>query len=88
MGDGRPNPGGDGARHWTLPLLNQLRDYRPAWLRDDLVAGLSVAAVALPTAIAYPAIVNLPPETGIYAATIPTISRATSRIRPTYSTVP
>jgi high affinity sulfate transporter 1 len=58
------------------PLLAQLRDYRPSWLRDDLVAGLSVAAVALPTAIAYPAIVDLPPVTGIYAATVPTIAYA------------
>jgi high affinity sulfate transporter 1 len=72
MGEGRPG----GGTRWTLPLLSQLREYRPAWLRDDLVAGLSVAAVALPTAIAYPAIVDLPPETGIYAATIPTIAYA------------
>ena len=47
-----------------LPLLGQLRGYRAAWLRADLLAGLSVAAVALPTAIAYPAIIGLPPETG------------------------
>jgi high affinity sulfate transporter 1 len=58
------------------PLVDQLRDYRAAWLRDDLVAGLSVAAVALPVAIAYPAIVDLPPATGIYAATVPTIAYA------------
>ncbi|MFO1061148.1 MAG: SulP family inorganic anion transporter [Dongiaceae bacterium] len=63
-------------RGWAPPLVAQLRGYRPAWLRDDVVAGLSVAAVALPTAIAYPAIVGLPPVTGIYAATIPTVAYA------------
>src|SRR3954451_6505835 len=67
---GGPGPG----RRWSLPLWAQLRGYRPSWLRDDVLAGLSVAAVALPTAIAYPAIVNLPPETGIYAATVPSVA--------------
>jgi MFS superfamily sulfate permease-like transporter len=37
-------------------------------LVSDLMAGLAVAAVALPTGIAYPAIAGLPAETGIYAA--------------------
>jgi len=50
-----------------LPLLDQLRRYRPAWLKSDLAAGLSVAAVSLPSAIAYPAIAGLPTEVGIYA---------------------
>ncbi|WP_374368526.1 SulP family inorganic anion transporter [Dongia sp.] len=51
-----------------LPLLSQARDYRPAWLKYDLSAGLSVAAVSLPSAIAYPAIAGLPLETGLFAA--------------------
>jgi high affinity sulfate transporter 1 len=59
-----------------LPLLGQLRGYRAAWLRADLLAGLSVAAVALPTAIAYPAIMGLPPETGLYAAILPPVGYA------------
>jgi high affinity sulfate transporter 1 len=37
-------------------------------VRSDVSAGLAVAAVAVPTAIAYPAIAGLPPETGIYAS--------------------
>lgn len=51
-----------------LPLCRQLKDYRPQWLKLDLAAGLSVAAVSLPSAIAYPAIAHLPVETGIFAA--------------------
>lgn len=51
-----------------LPLVNQFKDYRAGWLSNDVVAGLSVAAVSLPSAIAYPAIAGLPLQTGIFAA--------------------
>src|SRR6185369_16847130 len=50
-----------------LPILDQLRSYQPAWLKSDLAAGFSVAAVSLSSAIAYPAIAGLPTEVGIYA---------------------
>src|SRR5690348_843902 len=58
--------------HWRsglgwLPLVGQLRGYQPDWLRSDLAAGLSVAAVSLPSAIAYPAIAGLPIEVGLFA---------------------
>jgi len=52
----------------SVPLIAQLRDYRLPWLTRDIAAGLSVAAVSLPSAIAYPAIVGLPTETGLFAA--------------------
>ena len=54
--------------HRIFPILEQVTLYRRAWLPIDLLAGLSVAAVALPTAIAYPAIAGLPPQVGLYAA--------------------
>jgi len=50
-----------------LPLVSQLGGYRPEWFKSDLTAGLSVAAVSLPTAIAYPAIAGLPIEMGLFA---------------------
>ena len=59
-----------------MPFLDQLRGYRAQWLGADLLAGLSVAAVALPTAIAYPAIIGLPPQTGLYAAILPPVGYA------------
>jgi high affinity sulfate transporter 1 len=53
---------------WTkLPILAQLRAYRAGWLKFDLAAGLSVAAVSIPSAIAYPAIAGLPTEVGLFA---------------------
>ena len=59
-----------------LPIFSSLSGYRPAWLRDDVAAGLAVAAVGLPSAIAYPAIAGLPPETGIYASIAPLVAYA------------
>jgi SulP family sulfate permease len=55
-------------RGFRLPLLESLSEYRAAWLKDDVSAGVAIAAVALPSAIAYPAIAGLPPETGLYAS--------------------
>lgn len=46
-------------------LLEMLAGYRREWLRHDLAAGVSVAAVALPTAIAYAEIVGLDPVVGL-----------------------
>jgi high affinity sulfate transporter 1 len=63
---GKPSPPSWLSQAW-LPLLGQLGSYRSDWLRADLAAGLSVAAVALPSAIAYPAIAGLPIETGLFA---------------------
>jgi high affinity sulfate transporter 1 len=59
-----------------FPILGQLGGYRIGWLWSDLLAGLSVAAVALPTAIAYPAIADLPAEVGLYAAILPAVGYA------------
>jgi len=58
---------------WTFPLRMPagLAGYQPAWLSRDISAGLAVAAVGLPSAIAYPAIAGLPPQTGLYASIAP-----------------
>ncbi|MDK1388305.1 SulP family inorganic anion transporter [Sinorhizobium sp. 8-89] len=59
-----------------LPLIANLAGYRAGWLRSDVSAGLAIAAVGLPSAIAYPAIAGLPPETGLYASITPLIAYA------------
>ena len=51
-----------------LSVLASFRGYQASWLRPDISAGLAIAAVGIPSAIAYPAIAGLPPETGIYAS--------------------
>ncbi|MGA6827417.1 SulP family inorganic anion transporter [Nitrospira sp. NS4] len=58
------------------PGLRQLLDYRREWLHVDLVAGLSVAAVAIPTAIAYAQLIGFEPVVGLYAAILPLVAYA------------
>ncbi|MBE9171682.1 STAS domain-containing protein [Cyanobium sp. LEGE 06143] len=55
----------------ALPFLVWLRSYRPEWLRFDLVAGLTAAAVVLPKALAFATIAGLPVEVGLYTALVP-----------------
>ena len=55
------------------PGLRQLQGYRREWLRIDLVAGVSIAAVALPTAIAYAQLIGFEPIVGLYAAILPLV---------------
>jgi high affinity sulfate transporter 1 len=50
--------------------------YRREWLAGDVIAGLSVAAVALPVGIAYAQLAGFPPEVGIYSAILPPIAYA------------
>jgi sulfate permease, SulP family len=40
--------------------------YRPTWLRDDLFAGITLAAYAVPVALAYATLAGLPPQVGVY----------------------
>lgn len=60
----------------SLPIIATLRTYRAAWIGRDLSAGMAIAAVGLPSAIAYPAIAGLPPETGLYASIFAAIGYA------------
>ena len=60
----------------AVPLITQLEGYRPGWLLNDMTAGLAIAAVALPTAVAYPAIAGLPPAVGLYASILPLVAYA------------
>src|SRR6185436_7799135 len=57
----------------VAPGLARLRDYRIEWLPYDVAAGLSVAAVALPIAIAYAQLAGFPPVVGLYAAILPLV---------------
>ncbi|HEV7260505.1 MAG TPA: SulP family inorganic anion transporter [Bosea sp. (in: a-proteobacteria)] len=59
-----------------LPIADGMRGYKLEWLRFDVTAGLAVAAVAIPSAIAYPAIAGLPAEMGIYASILPLVGYA------------
>jgi SulP family sulfate permease len=49
-------------------LFLSLRGYRTAWLRRDVVAGLTVWAVLVPESLAYATIAGVSPVIGLYAA--------------------
>src|SRR5689334_24136374 len=44
-----------------------IADYDTAWLRPDLIAGLTLAAYLLPAGLADASLAGLPPEAGLYA---------------------
>lgn len=59
-------------RRW-LPILRWGPSYDRGDLRSDLSAGVTVAAMLVPQAMAYALLAGLPPEIGLYAATIPVL---------------
>ncbi len=50
--------------------------YQRSWLPNDIAAGLSVAAIALPVGIAYAALAGVPPVVGMYSAIFPLLAYA------------
>jgi hypothetical protein len=63
-------------RELTAPNIRLFTAYRSENLRPDLVAGLSVAAVQIPTAIAYAQLAGFPPTVDLYAAILPSVGYA------------
>lgn len=66
MQDNAPPASTGGARNHPGLLMGWLRGYAPAWIGDDLVAGVTLAAYAIPVALAYATLAGLPPQVGIY----------------------
>lgn len=54
-----------------LPFLQWLPNYNSGFFRKDLIAGLTVAIVLIPQAMAYAMIAGLPPVYGLYASVFP-----------------
>lgn len=50
----------------VVPALQWLGGYRRAWLTSDLIAGVTLAAYAIPVSMAYATLAGLPPQYGIY----------------------
>ncbi|MEO8068421.1 MAG: SulP family inorganic anion transporter [Flavobacteriales bacterium] len=55
-----------------VPALDSLRKYSAKAARADMLAGLSVATVAVPQAMAYALVAGVPPEYGLYTAIVMT----------------
>src|SRR5690349_9569876 len=58
---------------YRLALFDWLPAYRKEWLRFDIVAGLTTAAVVIPKAMAYATIAGLPVQVGLYTAFLPMV---------------
>ena len=74
--DGPEHPVGknlstDRQSHTYLPIADWLFNYKKAWLRPDLIAGLTAAAVVIPKAMAYATIAGLPVQVGLYTVLVP-----------------
>src|SRR5512144_2479640 len=64
-----PNSGNtDAPGGWKafFPPAQWLPTYERRWLGPDLVAGITLAAYAIPVSLAYAGLAGLPPQVGIY----------------------
>jgi sulfate permease, SulP family len=59
-----------------IPVSEQVPGYRSRTLRRDLLAGVTVAALALPASLAYAEIAGLSPVIGLYALLLPAVAYA------------
>jgi high affinity sulfate transporter 1 len=64
-GAGRP------ARGRSISMLDGIRPYQRSWLRADIVAGITLAALAIPEVMGYTKIAGMPVITGLYTVLIP-----------------
>jgi len=56
-----------------IPSIRWLRSYPKEWLRPDIFAGLTAAAVVIPKAMAYATIAGLPVQVGLYTVFVPMV---------------
>jgi hypothetical protein len=60
----------------AIPVAKELPGYRAPTARRDLLAGVTVAALAIPSAMAYAELAGLPAVAGLYALLLPTVAYA------------
>ena len=59
-----------------LSLFGSIRPYRRGWLARDVVAGITLAALAIPEVMGYTRIAGTPVVTGLYTILIPIVAFA------------
>ncbi|HTS73834.1 MAG TPA: SulP family inorganic anion transporter [Gaiellaceae bacterium] len=60
----------------TIPVAGEIPNYRAPSARRDAVAGLTVAALAIPSAMAYAEVAGVSPVNGLYALLLPVVAYA------------
>lgn len=68
-----------------LMIATWLRGYRGEWLRFDVIAGLTAAAVVVPKGMAYATIAGLPVQVGLYTTLVPMVIYAVLGTSPVLS---
>jgi SulP family sulfate permease len=58
----------------AMPVAGELPRYRARTARGDLIAGVTVAALAIPSAMAYAEVAGVSPVNGLYALLLPTVA--------------
>jgi high affinity sulfate transporter 1 len=56
---------------FRIPVLEWIHGYQKAWIKPDIIAGVTAAAVVLPKAMAYATVAGLPVQVGLYTAFVP-----------------
>jgi high affinity sulfate transporter 1 len=69
-GSGRHAPDDSSRLESFIPALTWLRTYSKPKLRADLVAGVTIAAIAIPEDMAYAAMAGLSPQVGMYSSLV------------------
>ena len=53
--------------------MSLFRGYRKSWLKGDIIAGITVTAIAIPESLGYASIAGMPVQTGLYCALLPAV---------------
>ncbi|XP_020595223.1 sulfate transporter 3.1-like [Phalaenopsis equestris] len=59
------------ALQYFLPILEWAPNYTLSFFRADLIAGITIASLAIPQGISYAKLANLPPILGLYSSFVP-----------------
>ncbi|TLG72949.1 SulP family inorganic anion transporter [Culicoidibacter larvae] len=57
-------------------VLLSLKNYKKAYLKNDIISGIVVAALTIPVAMGYAQVAGLPPIYGLYASFLPILGYA------------
>ena len=68
VNEGTTPPAPPGVMRRLVPIVGWLGSYDRRWLRGDLIAGVTVAALIVPKNLGYAAIAGIPVQNGLYAA--------------------
>ncbi len=71
MASAAPKPGKSKAGGSPLPILAGLLPIDPARVPSDMIAGATLAALAIPETMGYANMAGMPPVTGLYTMVIP-----------------